>query len=87
MQGFLQAELVELTFPFAVQDMGGCQNYCPFWGTLNIRGRTILGIQKGTLILTTTQIRLKMYGFGGGSGVKDLVSPAVPNLGILVIRV
>ena len=36
--------------------MGGCQNYCPFLGTLNIRGRIIIGIQKGTIILTTTHI-------------------------------
>ena len=27
-------------------DVGGCQNYVPFLGTLNIRGRTIIGIQK-----------------------------------------
>ena len=33
--------------------VGGCQNYGPFWGTLNIRRRTILGTQKGTIILTT----------------------------------
>ena len=26
----------------------------PFWGTLNIRCRIIIGIQKGTIILTTT---------------------------------
>ena len=36
--------------------MGGCQNYGPFWGTLNIRCRIIIGIQKGTVILTTTHI-------------------------------
>ena len=36
--------------------MGGCQNYGPFLGTLNIRGRIIIGIQKGTMILTTTHI-------------------------------
>ena len=36
--------------------MGGCQNYGPFLGTLNIRCRIILGIQKGTIILTTTHI-------------------------------
>ena len=35
--------------------MGGCQKYCPFLGTLNIRCRIIIGIQKGTIILTTTQ--------------------------------
>ena len=34
--------------------MGGCQNYGPFLGTLNIRCRTIIGTQKGTIILTTT---------------------------------
>ena len=26
----------------------------PFWGALNIRGRIIIGLQKGTIILTTT---------------------------------
>ena len=36
---------------------GGCQNYGPFLGTLNIGCRTIIGIQKGTIILTTTQYR------------------------------
>ena len=33
----------------------------PFWGTLNNRCRNIIGTQKGTVILTTTQMRL-----GGG---------------------
>ena len=36
--------------------VGGCQNYDPFWGTLNIRCRIIIGIQKGTIILTTTHV-------------------------------
>ena len=36
--------------------MGGCQNYGPLLGTLNIRGRIIIGTQKGTIILTTTHI-------------------------------
>ena len=36
--------------------MGGCQNYGPFWGTLNIRCRIITGSQKGTIILTSTHI-------------------------------
>ena len=35
--------------------MGSCQNYGPFLGTLNIRGRIIIGTQKGTIILTTSQ--------------------------------
>ena len=37
--------------------MGGCQNYDPFLGTLNIKCRIIIGIQKGTIILTTTQMK------------------------------
>ena len=41
--------------------MGGCQNYCPFLGTLNIRGHIIIGTQKGTIILTTTHIYIYMY--------------------------
>ena len=32
--------------------MGGCQNYGPFLGTLNIRCRTIMATQKGTIMLT-----------------------------------
>ena len=35
--------------------MGGCQNYGPFLGTLNTRCR-IIGIQEGTIFLTTTHI-------------------------------
>ena len=38
--------------------MGGSQNYGPFLGTLDIRGRIIIGTQKGTIILTTTHIWL-----------------------------
>ena len=36
--------------------LGGCQNYDPFLGTLNIRCRIIIGIQKGTIILTATNL-------------------------------
>ncbi len=36
--------------------MGGCQNYGPFLGTLNIRCRIMIGIQEGTTILTTAHI-------------------------------
>ena len=36
--------------------MGSCQNYGPFWGTLNNRCRIILGTQKGTIILRTTHM-------------------------------
>ena len=34
--------------------VGSCQNSGPVLGTLNTRCRTIIGTQKGTLILTTT---------------------------------
>ena len=37
--------------------MGGCQNYDPFLGTLNITWRNIIGIQKRTIILTTTHMQ------------------------------
>ena len=43
--------------------MGGCQNYGPFLGTLNIRGRIIIGTQKGTIILTTTHIGIRIPHF------------------------
>ena len=36
--------------------MGGCKNYGPFLGTLNIRCRIIIGIPKGTIVLTTTHM-------------------------------
>ena len=55
--------------------MGGCQNYGPFLGTLNIRGRIIIGTQKGTIILTTTHIGFRVMGFrdsGFGFRVGDL---------------
>ena len=39
--------------------MGGCQNYGPFLGTLNIRCHIILGTQKGTIILTSTHVEVR----------------------------
>ena len=47
-------------FSLLTLDIGSCQNYGPFLGTLNIRCRIIVRTQKGTLILTTTHI-------GGGA--------------------
>ena len=44
------------THPTHINHVGGSQNYSPFLGTLNIRCRTILGTQKGTIILTPTHI-------------------------------
>ena len=42
--------------------MGGCQNYGPFWGTLNIRCRIIIGTQKGTMILTIPHMVVRHKG-------------------------
>ena len=36
--------------------VGGCQTYDPFWGTLNIRCRIVIGIQQGPITLTTTHV-------------------------------
>ena len=41
-----------------LSDLGGCQNYGPFLGTLSIRCRILIGLQKGTIILTTTHLPL-----------------------------
>ena len=51
--------------------MGGCQNYGPFLGTLNIRCRIIIGIQKGTIIVTTTHMQVSGES-NGLDGVKGL---------------
>ena len=47
--------------------MGGCQNYGPFLGTLNIRGRIIIGTSKRTIILTTTHIGDYIWDYYRGS--------------------
>ena len=41
---------------FVNSQMGSCQNYWPFLGTLNNRCRIIIGTQKRAIILTTTQM-------------------------------
>ena len=40
--------------------VGGCQNYRPLLGSLNIRCRIILRTQKGTIILTTSHVHMNM---------------------------
>ena len=40
----------------ALKYVGGCQSYGPFWGTLNIRCRIIIGIQKVTIIFTIAHV-------------------------------
>ena len=52
--------------------MGGCQNYGPFWGTLNNRCRIISGTQKGTIILTTTHMDFSFI-FAGLSGIRAYI--------------
>ena len=42
-------------------DMGSCQNYGPFLGTLHNRCRILIGTPKGTIILTTTHICKRIY--------------------------
>ena len=44
------------TLPEPQKYVGGCQNYGPFLGTLNIRCRIIIGTQIGSIILTTTHV-------------------------------
>ena len=39
---------------------GWLSKYGPFLGTLNIRGRIIIGTQKRTIILTTTHVFLSI---------------------------
>ena len=36
--------------------MGGCQDYDPFLGTLDIRCRIIIGIQKDHILTTTHMV-------------------------------
>ena len=57
--------------------LGACQNYGPFLGTLNIRCRTKLGTQKGTIILTTTHLSAKIACRVFGLGFK--VNPGAPQ--------
>ena len=70
--------------------MGGSQNYGPFWGPEYSTAPTIWGAQKGTPILTTTQIakehHLLQLQFGHthfqvARGVGKAAPRAVPRLG------
>ena len=58
--------------------MGGCQNYGPFLGTLNIRCRIVIGTQKGTIILTTTHMGCPQN--YGPLGVIDYIYMTAPNI-------
>ena len=53
--------------------MGGCQNYGPFLGgTLNIRCRIIIGIQKGTIILTATHMGVFIGNIGRAEKQREI---------------
>ena len=53
--------------------VGGCQNYGLFLGTLNISCLTIMGTQKGTIILTTTHVGVsRVLGVGPGRIPRNL---------------
>ena len=45
---------------YCLEDVGGCQNYCPFLGTLHISCHIIIGFQKWTIILTTTHVPVSL---------------------------
>ena len=47
---------IRIPIRVTLHDMGSCQNYGPFWGTLNNLCRIIIRTHKGTIILTTTHI-------------------------------
>ena len=40
--------------------MGGCQNHDPFLSTLTTSCRIIAGMQKGTIILTTSHMEIEL---------------------------
>ena len=55
--------------PLRSKYLGGCQNCDPFLGTLHIRCRIIIGIQKRTTVLTTTHlVKRPLKGAAGGAG-------------------
>ena len=56
--------------------VGGYQNYGPFLGTLNIRCRIIIGTQKGTIILTTTQVHVPGNFVGSSRFEEKMPRPA-----------
>ena len=77
--------------------MGGCPNYGPFLDTLNLRCRIIIGIQKGTIISTTTHMYVFMYMYTyvyiyiciciyvGSLGFRDVGSMRSNILGFVVV--
>ena len=62
-RGKLPASTFASRLAFVVH-LGGCQNSDPFWGTLNIRCRILIEIQKGTIILTTIHLNIGGQDFG-----------------------
>ena len=56
--------------------MGGCQNYGPLLGPLNTRCRIVVGTQKGTIVLTTSQMCI----FEGLAMSPEMFAPFVRGL-------
>ena len=52
----IQTYALQIFWALVYTNMGGCQKYGPFLGTLSSRCRIILGTQKLVIILTTTHI-------------------------------
>ena len=49
--------MVLISSPLNGRDLLTTGLHCPFLGTLNIRCRIIIGIQNGTIMLTTTHVQ------------------------------
>ena len=60
--------------------MGGCQKHGTLLGTLNTWGRTRMGTQKGTVILTTTHITVRPAGQNSTMGQQLSISPCAVGL-------
>ena len=60
-------------------NLDGCQNYGSFLGTLNIRCRIIIGIQKGTIILTTTHIAYNPLTHYSSFPIIPHITPSFPH--------
>ena len=60
--------------------MGGYLNSGPFFGTLNITCRIIIGTQKGTIILTTTHMLSTLLPWILQVGCKASADKDYPNV-------
>ena len=74
--------------PSVVSCMAGCQNHDPFWGTLNIRCRTLKkGSKKGPFLVTTTPIALRVPKPGEGWILVPSIATMVADAPVQIIWV